>query len=364
MKVLIIGASGALGRTIAESLARADETGAARPQLRLAGRNLDACTALAQTLGSESASLDTGNPATWAEALEGIGLVIDASRFAGRDHALVRAALDSGSHWLDTSASRAWVVDMAKLDEEAVKHGRVALAGAGFFCAGLDAIVRAAAQSMVRINEVLVGIAPGQRGRYGPATGDEWLGAPSGTVRMLAGKEWSEREFFGDRRFFEHPPPVGAQRSFNVDCADLELYAGRPIKATNVRVSLSLQGGLRNRVAAWLFRGAKRPNAMGTARRLAPLGGSSPSAAVTVIVRGLDDRSLPTETRLSLSLQGAGVPVETAAVLVLARRIAAGEELKPGAGPCVGRVSSEELLAELAGSKVSVHRGNMGGWQS
>ncbi|QDU67835.1 hypothetical protein [Engelhardtia mirabilis] len=355
MKVLIIGGRGALGRAIAESLV------ADGASLRLCGRD---ARAQAGTAGAETCVLDTAQPATWPAALEGVGLVIDASRFAGRDLALPRAALLAGAHWLDVSAARSWVLGMDGLNDLARERGRVALAGAGFFCGGLDALARAAAAPMVRVNEVQVGVAPGARARYGPATADEWLGAGPEKVRMLLGGEWTEREFFGDARAFEHPRPLGAQRSFNLDCADLELLNGYPLKATSVRVSLSFQGSLRNRVAEWALRGSRGPLALAKLRRLAALGGSPRLAGVTVLVRGLNDKRLPVESRVSLLGETPGLVVETGAARVLARRLIAGEELEPGAGACLGRVTEAEFLESVAGAGLTLHRGDLGGWRA
>ena len=359
MKVLIIGGRGALGRTIAQSLADAEGV-----DLQLAGRDSQALGVVAKATGAQAVALDTSDASSWSAALEGAGLVIDASRFAGRDLALPKAALESGAHWLDVSAARPWVTGMESLNDLAVERGAVALAGAGFFCGGLDALARAAAEPMVRVNELLVGVAGGGRGRYGPATADEWLAAGTGKVRMLIGGEWTEREFFGDARAFEHPQPLGAQRSFNLDCADLELFSGYPIKATSVRVSLGLQGTLRNRVGQWLLRDRNRPDPLATARRLAPLAGSPRLAGVTMVARGLNDKRLPVESRVSLVGESPGLAVETAAVRVLARRLVAGEELEPGAGACLGRVSETEFLEAVAGEGLKVHRGDLGGWRS
>lgn len=358
MKVLIIGGRGALGRRIAKTLAA--DSGL---ELVLAGRDADAARATAEPLGATFARLDVADSGSWSSVLDGVGVVVDASAFAGRDHALVRASLDAGAHWLDLSANRAWVGGIGELDDLARERERVALAGAGFFCAGLDALARAAAAPMVRTNEVLVGIAPGGRGRYGPATAAEWLGAHRGPVRMLIGGEWTEREFFGDARFFEHPEPLGAQRSFNLDCADLELFTERPVRASSVRVSLSFQGTLRNRVAERIFRGAARPDPLASARRWATWGGSPDVAGVTMVARGLNDKRLPVEARVSIQGSNPEPVVETAPAVALVRQLAAGEGPEPGAGPCVGAVDEAAFLAALEGHGLTVQRGDLGGWR-
>lgn len=357
MKVLVVGGRGALGRALADSLAALDGV-----ELFLAGRDERAAADVAAGLGAEALRLDVDDPTTWAAPLDGAGLVLDASRFSGRDHGLPRAALEAGAHWLDVGARRPWVTGMAALHDLAVERGRVALAGAGFFCGGLDALARAAAAPMVRTNEVLVGVAPGARGRYGPTTADEWLGAARGPIRMLIGGDWTQREFFGDARAFEHAEPLGTQRSFNVDCADLDLLAERPVRATSVRVSLSFQGGLRNRFAAKYLRGGSGADGLASLRRMARLGGSPSHAGVTMIARGLNDKRLPVEARISIQGQAPGPVVETAAARILAARLVRGEPLEPGAGPCVGRVSEAELLADVAAAGLTVRRGKLGGW--
>jgi hypothetical protein len=365
LQILILGGGGAIGGALARALVDPKRSGCTTaPTLVLADRDAAAAERVARSCGATSRSLDAHDPEAVAAAVPAGSVVIDATTFAGRDRAVPTAVLQRGAHWIDLAARRDWVPGLTELDALAKERGCFAISGAGPFCGLTDPFVRAAAAKVARTNEVLLGVLPGPRARLGPASTQEWLGGPRSRLRMAIGGEWSEREFFGDRRQFEHPPPFGSQRSFNLDVADLDLFTQRPVRSASVRLSLGLGSSLRNTVGERLFRGGQRPNALAKARRWSRFAGDPPGAVLTILVRGTTAKQLPLDQRISVADPGPEPRLETVAAVTLVRKHRAGAPgLAPGAGPCVDRLTEEEILATLAAYGLPVRRGNLGGWE-
>jgi hypothetical protein len=356
-KVLVLGA-GRVGAALVRALGEGDSF-----ELAVADRDETRARAAAEAVGARSLSIDARSAQSVASSASGCSVVVDASGFeGGRSTDVPEAVLRAGAHWLDLAADRRWVLGIEQLDDLAREHGVRAVSGAGIFCGLADPLVRAGTASMVRVNEVLFGLLPGPRGRWGVAAQEELLGRDGRTVRMSIGGEWTEREFFGDARRFEHPAPFGPQRSFNLDVADLELLTRKPVRSASVRLSLGLGGGLRNRVAEWCLRGGEA-GALGRWRRLAPLLGQPPGAVLTILMRGVDANRMPMENRLSLIDEGRDCRLEVAAARAWVARLAT-DPPEPGAGAATGELDAEPLLTELERGGVSVRRGNLGGWRS
>jgi short subunit dehydrogenase-like uncharacterized protein len=115
---MVYGATGFTGRLVV------DEARRRGVELVLGGRNPAALRELADALGgAEVRSADAARPETLAGLLDGIGAVINcAGPFARFGEPVLRAAIDTGAHYLDTTGEQLWMarmIDVLSADAEA-----------------------------------------------------------------------------------------------------------------------------------------------------------------------------------------------------------------------------------------------------
>jgi hypothetical protein len=319
--------------------------------------------------GSPEARADVHDGAALAKLLRPGDLVIDASAAfrprGGRTLAGLRLALAAGAHWLDLSQERAGVVGSTGLDADAKSKGLALISGAGLFPGLCAPFVREACQAVKRVNEILIGWAPGQGLAFGPESELDLACQAGGEAKLLLGGEWSSRRLFGDRRAFFHPEPLGELFSYNLDVPDLELYTGPGFKSASVRVSIGARPW-RLRMALRALEGARpgiEPQAALKKLRLWSGRPALRSGCLTLLVRGVDIAANPQERRRSWLFPDAGVGLAATPAVLLARRALEGK-LDPGAGPCLAALSVEELTRELESLGYRQRLGSLGGWQS
>jgi hypothetical protein len=361
--LMILGAAGAVGSELARKL------GAEGHALRLIDRDGPALEALAKQLGAEAHRLDLGAAAPQKSHLEGIDLVIDAAGpIASRDLTWARAALEAGCDWLDLAETRERAIGIEELNDLAVERGRVALSAAGTFCGLTEPFVREAIDDLTRVNEVLFGVLLGNSKRFGPGSVEAFARSLRNPVRMLIGGEWTQREPFGDIRAFPHPEPFGPVKSGNLDGADLEVYTRKGYKSASVRISLGVPSGWKRRALMRLSRKARlKPTEDATrlAKKLRRWSSSKPAeGCLTMVVRGINAKRMPQETRLALVGPPEGLALVTTPIECLVPRLSGATRPEAGARPCTGVLGVGELLARLEGQGVRVHRGDLTGWRS
>jgi|GEM_PF-6200194 len=279
----------------------------------------------------------------------------------------VRAALDAGSHWVDLCWERGWSEEVATLDEHAKSVERAAVCSAGAFCGLTDPFVRASADEMVRVNEVQLGLTVGSGAEIDPSSMGRFLAARDASIEMLIGGEWSKREFYGDRRAYGFPPPIGERFGGNADCTDLAVFTQRPVRSASVRLTVAPPSPRAERASRrfldWVGKGRIKEDGM-VARALGALDryGKNGPSALAISVRGIGPTRLPLELRTGFvaapgSARAFSVAPAIEALLAIAK------EPNPGAGPCVGRLDRAALEARLTAAGVTVTTGDMGGWK-
>jgi len=337
--------------------------------------------ALADALAREIASL-CSTPLVRAEvppSSQPFDLVVDtgrptASRPIATHLGWVRAALESGAHWVDLARDRERVIGVRALDELAKERGRVALSGAGFFPGWVEPFVRARLADLKRVNEVLIGFALGAGAGWDESDFADLLGGYGRPIAMSIGGEQTQREFLGDTRWFEHPAPVGLRHSSNVDAPDLALYLEKPYRAAGVRLSFAVptRSAERSvRFALWLHRRGFAKNLVARARRLAQraggrAGASGAPTSLTISVRGIDAKSLPLERRIAFQSTRSTAELEALSGVLAARAalgLAGATPQSPGARPAAGLVDDTGFEAYVKAHSVDVRRGDLGGWR-
>lgn len=362
-QLLILGAAGAVGSELSRKLK------AQGHDLRLADRDGGAVERLAGELGAEARTVDLTVGTPDAALFEGVSIAIDAAGPLGaRDLSWAKAALETGADWLDLAETRERALAIDELNDLAAERGRVALSAAGTFCGVTEPLVREAIEDLTRVNEVLFGVILGNAQRLGPASFEAFAASLKRPVRMLIGGEWTEREPFGDVRAFAHPEPFGDVKSGNIDGADLEVFTGKGYKSASVRISLAVASGWKRRMLIRTARKARAGQAGDTAALSKKLrrwsGSGAGEGCLTMVVRGINAKRMPQEARVALVSPPKGVALATAPIECLVPKLLGDGRPDPGARPCTKVLEVPELLANLEGQGVRVHRGDLGGWRS
>lgn len=356
IRVLVLGGYGFFGRRLVERLVLQPGL-----QIIIAGRSATKGRALVLELTSLSAAsplsscvLDADDPdlAQELSALRPHVVVHTAGPFQGQDYRVARACIAAGAHYIDLADGRAFVVGIGALDEDARAAGVAVLSGASSVPALSSAVVDEFAAGMQVVECIDIGISPGNRTERGLSTVQSVL-SYCGRVIETAGAQ-SVFGWCGTWRQ-EYPGPVGNRLLSPCDVPDLALlptrYPGRP----RVRFGAGLELRFLHRginAMAWL---ARRGWVAGWERHATRLKWASEwfkewgtdAGAMHVHVRGRDARGNASARQWTLVAQdGDGPYVPTFASAALVTRLASGGALQPGARPCVGCLTSAEILAQ------------------
>lgn len=357
-RILVVGGYGAFGARAAERLAR-------EPALEIivAGRSEEKARGHAEALARTGrarvthAVLDatTATP----EALRALSadILINASGpFQHHDYALPRACIAAGCHYIDLADARAFVTGIGVLDAEAKTAGVSIVSGASSVPGLSSATVQRMAEDLVQLDEVHIGISPGNSFDPGVATAASIIGQ--------AGKPFTVRR--GGRPLTVHGwqglhrhrfPEVGYRWMSNVDVPDLDLFPQHYPDLSTVRFSAGLEVGLFHLglwAASWPARagivGSLTPLAapmLAVKRRLSGLGSDTGGMFVRVVGR---DRNGVSRTRTwhLLARSGDGPYVPAIASVILAKRTVGGNGPAPGATACFGLFTLGEFEAEIS----------------
>ena len=220
MRVIVLGGAGNFGARIVRAL-RGDPT----IDLLVAGRRLIAVPGAEDVLCSV---VDIGAPA-FEQQLRALSpdLVIHcAGPFQGQDYGVANAALAAGAHYLDLADGRQFIVEFAaRIEDQAVRAGRVAISGASTLPALSSAVVEELRVGLSRLESIEIIIAPGQRAPRGKATLEavfSYLGRP---FQVWQGGQW--RRAWGWMEVQDTRLDVGRRLAAACDVPDLELFPVR-----------------------------------------------------------------------------------------------------------------------------------------
>lgn len=364
-RVLVIGGYGFFGSRLVGLLGA--QSGL---HVLVAGRDAQAAASLVLRLQSraaaslEACALDILAPTLAADlrTLQPAVVVHTAGPFQGQDYRVAEACIAAGVHYIDLADGRAFVAGIGVLAERAARAGVAVVSGASSVPALSGAVADALAVGMVQVQAIDIGISPGNRTERGLST----VRAVLGYCGQRLPVEGGEVVFGWSGSWAQHyPAPVGARLLSPCDVPDLVLlplrYPGRP----RVRFGAGLE-------LRWMHRGM---NAMAWVarhgivadwgrfavplKRVADLflHQGSDVGAMHVQVTGTDAQGRSVQRRwrlLARAGHGPSVPVLAAAALV--RRLAEGGQLPPGAAPCVGMLTLEDLRREAQGLQIEMEK--------
>jgi hypothetical protein len=367
--VVLLGAYGLFGSRIAARLAREPDW-----TLLLAGRDLAQAQRCRGRLAADPrcrARLDAVAVDAQTPALSGLlaqhrpDLVIHcAGPFQGRDYTVARRCLEAGAHYVDLADARDYVAGFAAaVDGLARERGLLAVAGASTVPGVSAAAVDRYRGEFARLDDIAIGISPGNRTERGLATVAAILSYVGRTLpwrrdgRPVAVHGWQrlQRQRYG--------APVGVRWLAACDVPDLDLFATRygPLRNVSFRAGLELRRlhfGLW--LLSWLVRAGLVTDLPRHAARLKRMSewfaaAGSDAGAMHVELCGIGADGQPRRRRWEIvACDGDGPEIPATAAVVIARKLAHGALPVRGARACLDLFTLDECLDSLAGYAIRV----------
>lgn len=357
-RIVVVGGYGVFGGRITERLARDPEL-----TVIVAGRNLASARskrdALAATAKAtiEATALDV--LAIDADALRRLGarIVINAvGPYQRHDYRVAQAAIGAGAHYIDLADARAFVTGIGALDAEAQAAGVLVTSGASSVPALAAAVIDGLAPRFGAMETLTYAISPGNSFDPGEATVASILGAVGKPFTVL--RDGAMATAHGWQPLVTHRGgDTGTRWLGACDVPDLDLFPVRypTLKTQHFLAGVEVRlfhGGLW--LLSWLVRGGlvrsleplARP-LLAAKRRLGFLG--SDRGLMFIRIEGREASGRPLTVTWSLvAHQGHGPYIPGIPAVIIARRLAAGEETRRGALPCLGLMSHGDFDREVS----------------
>ncbi len=362
-RVVVLGATGVRGRRIAAVLAR--DPGV---ELVLADRDGRRGRDLADMLRARFSPCAPPDELAVARSVAGAAVVVDAAGpFTRRDRGVARASVDAGAHYLDLADERSFVTGVVGLDQAARARGVQVVSGAGVLPAISSAAVLALTADASSVERIEVTLGPGQRSVRGAATVADALWSVGRPLRVWRDGRWTTELGGDDLGSCEFPEPLGTRRVHSRDAPDLELLPAA-FAACTVECRVGLEAGLVDRALTRLAR-LRAPERLAPFARAAAalstiLPGGTRHGGLVVRVVGVDLAGCPLDRRLALVSRHDGPAAACTPALLLIRRLLAAAPATGRAVPCVGLVSWNELIEQLAPLGYSAWRDDGAGWRA
>ncbi|RZI57848.1 MAG: saccharopine dehydrogenase [Rubrivivax sp.] len=355
MKTLVLGGYGNFGARICRALA-----GDPSITLMIGGRNTGRARALADELGSGAVgvAMDLASPA-FSDELRRLGvelLIHTAGPFQDQSYDVAHAAARAGAHYIDLADGRRFVCDFpSALDAAFRASGRVGISGASTVPALSSAVVERLTHQWRAIRNIDICIAPAQTAPRGEATLAAVLSYCGGPIQVWDDGRWMSSPGWANPkrvRFARLRPRLGAL----CDIPDLELFPSRYGVKNRVMFRAALEVGLTQRAMGWLavlrrIGLLKQPSRLAALMQAtAPMFDFLGSALGGMVVRveGEDAMGRPIRREWHIAADDDhGPEIPCMAAILLARRLARGEDLTPGARACMGLLGLDEFHPEF-----------------
>jgi saccharopine dehydrogenase-like NADP-dependent oxidoreductase len=349
VRVIVIGGAGNFGARIVRALKQEP-----RIELLVAGRSKRTVKG-AEEVGS--VTLDHTS-SRFPESLRELspGLVIHcAGPFQGQDYRVAQAAMAAGAHYIDLADGREFVAHFSReIDAAAIKVGRAAITGASTLPALSCAVVEELCRDLVQLRVIQTVIAPGQRAPRGRATLEgvfSYLGRP-----FLVWRSGRWRKAWGWMDLRRVPLRIGGRWAAACDVPDLALFPGYFTGVEMVTFHAALEIAAQHFVL-WTLAALRRLGLPlpvkqwgvmleGMAGLFDGLAGDRGGMRVAVIGQGRDGKTVGRAWHLiAPAVNGPEIPCMPA--ILLARGLARGQEVRPGAYPCMGLLRLADFDSEF-----------------
>jgi hypothetical protein len=354
-RVLIIGGYGNFGSYIARALASD-----ANISLLIGGRSQAKADAFAASLKALSpasgCNIDIhGDIENRLREIAPDVVIHTTGPFQTQDHRVARAAITAGADYLDLADAREFVATIGQLDNAAKEAGVAVIAGASSVPCLTAAFIDKYRPRFGKLMSATYGIAAAQATNRGLGTAAAILSYVGKPFTIIAGGR-RKRVFGWQGTRAVRYPELGLRLFGYCDIPDLELFPGRYPELRDLEFVAGHEIKLLH-LGTWLLSWIVR---LGLVKSLSahaelllrlsflfdPLG--SDKSGFHMFLRGTDRDGRPAEIRIFLvarRVHGPNIPCLPA--IILARRIAAGERVAPGARACLDLIDLDELLTAM-----------------
>ena len=351
LKVLLVGASGVFGSRLAELAVK--EPGIA---LTLAARNLAKLETLAARLPAKVGLTRIDRDHVKSVDLVGYDLVIDAAGPFQHSHTrLIDAAIGARVDYLDLADGREFIARFPRFDETAKAAGVALVTGASSIPALSHAALDRLTAGWRAIDDLRVGIYPGNRAPRGRSVVEAILSYVGKPVCVFREAAWQEVPGWGGLHR-EDIPRIGKRWASVCDTPEQDLLVARYQPRRSAEFFAGLELGLLH-IGLWL---CSLPVRRGWLKSLQPFALPMLKLAKLVRLVGSDRGAMMVRAR---GEGPAGEMVESAwilradanrgpyvpvlAALAMIRRRRDGTDAETGAHVCSGLLALEDFLPDM-----------------
>ena len=350
-KVLVLGGYGNFGKRICEALANAEIP------VIVSGRNELKAHALANELGAYATAHAFDVRTTLDATLKSLRphLVINlCGPFQTADYAIAECCIENGIDVIDLADAREYVTNITTLDKKAKEAGVRVISGASTLPALSAAVIDHYKDEFSKIEFLKFGIAPGQKAERGLATTQAIMTYVGKPIKPFPG---IREHVYGWQDLYKQSfPEIGNRWMANCDVPELDLFPKRyDIERIQFSAGIELpvlHWGLW--ACSWLVRAGipiplvkLAPTLLRISNWFNAMG--SEDGGMHIIIKGKDKKGKPhTRKWFIIGFEESGPHIPTAPAIALAKKFHAGELFAQGAYPCVGLVTLDECLQELA----------------
>ena len=274
--------------------------------------------------------------------------------FQNSNYRVAEICIEQSVSYIDLADGRDFVTEISTLNEKAIAKGVAVISGASTVPGLSSAVIEHFKPAFFEIDSMTYGISPGQKAERGLATTQAIMSYVGKKLRKVKG---DNTERFGWQDIYRQQyPALGHRWMANCDIPDLDLLpehygikrvhfsAGLELSAMHLglwAVSWAVRLGFPIKLenhAPWLLKVSNWFNALGTS-----------DGGMHVILSGKDQEGKHLCKKwFIIALKGDGPQIPTIPAILLAKKIVRNQSKLIGAMPCVGLVTLEEYLQELA----------------
>jgi hypothetical protein len=348
-KVLILGGYGNFGKRIASALAKANVP------VIIAGRDMHKADRLRRNIGdrAEAVSFDANTElAQQLAQLQPCAVINTCGPFQTADYRIARTCISKSVHYIDLADGRDFVGGISALDAEAKTAGVCLISGASTVPALSSAVIEHFKPEFSSIENLRFGISPGQKSERGLATTQGILTYVGRPLKPFAG----HTKAYGWQDLHRQAYPVlGKRWMANCEIPDLDLLPAR-YGIASIQFSAGLELSFVHLALwslSWLVRVGVPINLPAHAEMLLKFSTwydcfGTADGGMHMVLSGLGhDGAEHKRSWFIIAKDGYGPHIPTVPSIVLAKRVARGKAIEPGAYPAVGCITLEEYLQEL-----------------
>ncbi len=359
-RVLIIGGYGNFGSYITRKLARENL------QIIIAGRSEKKCKSFIRRIRKaknfvEYEVFDITKEIPLSRINPDV-VIHTSGPFQEQSYDVAMACIRRGVHYIDLADGREFVLGIESLSDLAAAAGVAVISGASSVPCLSSAIFDRYSQQFAVVDELDYGITTAQRTKRGLATTRSimgYVGKPFETT--LSGKR---QNIFGWQDLHFHTyPEIGSRPLSNCDIPDLDIFPARYPTLKTIRFSAGVELKLMH-IGLWLLSWLVR---FKWVRSLEPSSEfllnmsdnfdwmGSDKSAFHMKLTGRDAHGEKLEKLIHIvAKEGHGVRIPCVPAVYLAKRLAFGEKVVPGAYSSAGLIALDEYLKELEGLNVTL----------